>query len=102
MTERYVRAQILLEPEQRQALMQIAQREHRSLSYIVREFIQRYLGEQDAEVRRQQDLEALEELSKLRENIRQRYGIYQGNPVAEARAEREAQLERVWNDYNGD
>jgi|YNPNPStandDraft_1061719.scaffolds.fasta_scaffold60219_2 predicted DNA-binding protein len=43
MAERYVRAQILLEPEQRQALAQIAQREHRSLSHIIREIVQRYL-----------------------------------------------------------
>jgi hypothetical protein len=102
MAERYERTQILLEPGQRQALMQIAQREHKSLSHIVREVVQQFLGERDAEIRKQQDLEALEQLSELREKIRQRYGIYQGDPVAEARAEREAQLERVWNDYSSD
>jgi|YelNatPaOPRAMG01_1025707.scaffolds.fasta_scaffold332587_2 hypothetical protein len=48
-------------------------------------------------MQKQQGLEALEELSRLRERIRQRYGVYTGDPVAEVRAERALQLERVWH-----
>jgi len=46
------RAQILLEPEQHQALVEIAHREQRSLSDVVREMLQLQLEE-----RKKQDLE---------------------------------------------
>jgi hypothetical protein len=36
-------------------------------------------------------------LTRLREKVEQRSGVYQGDLVAEARAERDAQMERVWS-----
>ena len=53
MTHAFHRAQILLDPEQHHALQEIARREKRSLSDVVREMIKRQLAE-----RKQKDLAA--------------------------------------------
>jgi hypothetical protein len=94
MVQQLQRTQILLEPEQHRALGEIARRQSRSLSDVVREIVQSYLHEQAGDEKKRRALEALQDLSRLREEIRQRHGIYAGNLVAEVRAEREAQLER--------
>jgi hypothetical protein len=44
---KYYRAQILLEPEQYCTLAEIAQRERRSISDLMRESVQVYLAERD-------------------------------------------------------
>jgi hypothetical protein len=91
MAERFQRAQILLDPKQHQALTQIARREKRSLSDVVRAIVQQYLQERAVNIRKQREMEALEQLNAIRAEMSQTYGVYPGDLVAEARAEREAQ-----------
>ena len=92
------RAQILLEPEQHQALTEIAQREGRSISDLVREIVGRHLAERDREVRLQRELQAIEELAHIRKQIQEQHGIYHVDLVAEVREERDRDMERVWGD----
>ncbi len=89
------RTQLRLEPEQHRALSEIAKREGRSISDVVREIVRQHLKEQEKAAQREQALEALEELTRMRKQIEARHGILPGNPVAEARAERERDIERV-------
>ena len=91
------RTQILLEPEQHKALVAIANQEKRSISDVVRRVISKYLDERTKETGRQRAAQALKELTCLRERIEQRSGMYKGDLIAEARAERDGQLERVWS-----
>jgi predicted DNA-binding protein len=90
------RAQLLLEAEQHEALAEIAEQEGRSLSDLVREIVRRHLAERDRETRTLAALEAIERLTEIREGLREEHGIYQGDPLAEVRAEWEEDVERVW------
>ena len=90
------RAQILLEPEQHTALAEIARREARSISDLVREIVDQWLNQQDERRLWEQRMEALERLNQSRERIQQEYGVYQGNLLEEARAERDEDFDRVW------
>lgn len=92
------RAQILLEPGQHQALTEIAQREGRSISDLVREIVGEHLVERDREVRRQRELQAIEELTHIRKQIQEQQGVYHVDLVAEVREERDQDMERVWGD----
>jgi len=83
------RAQILLEPEQHQALREIAHSDDRSVSEIVREIVRQYLEERGQEDRQQREMQAIEKLNQLRDQIREQHGVYRGNLLEEARAERE-------------
>jgi CheY-like chemotaxis protein len=76
MTTRMHRTQILLEPEQHQALTEIARREQRSLSDVVREMLQAQLKQrrQDATAVRKRRLEALERIRRHRQAILDRRG----------------------------
>jgi hypothetical protein len=98
MSQKY-RAQILLEPEQHQALQQIARREGRSLSDVAREVIQVGLDarQHDSEEIWNKRKQAMQKLRQIREAVLQAHGIYEGNLVAEARARREEQTEEVRN-----
>jgi predicted CopG family antitoxin len=80
MTTRMHRTQILLEPEQHQALTEIARREKRSLSDVVREMLQVQLMQrrQDATAVKKQRLEALERIRRHRQTILDRRG---GKPL---------------------
>jgi hypothetical protein len=91
------RTQILLEPEQHEALVAIADQEKRSISAIVREIIGQYLEQRTREAKKRRAIRALETLSQLRKIIKQRSGVYQGDLIVEARAERDEQIERVWS-----
>jgi hypothetical protein len=91
------RTQILLEPEQHKALVEIARQEERSISEIVRHMISQHLEERTRDAKRQRAIDALDRLTRLREKVEQRSGVYQGDLIAEARAERDAQMERVWS-----
>jgi predicted kinase len=88
------RVQVLLERTQRRALAQIAKHEGRSVSAVLREMIQRGLAQRANE--RQQWKDALALLKKIRQ-ANQAHGLYQGDLVAEARAERAEQLEALWH-----
>jgi len=89
------RTQILLEKKQHAVLTALAQQENRSLSDKVREIINRYLAEQDAEAQLNRELNALGNLKQIREQTALVYGVYAGDPIAETRAEREAENDAV-------
>ena len=90
--EKLQRTQILLEPQQHRSLYELAQAEGRSMSELVREAVAQYLVEHDD---RQDRWQAnLEELTRIREEIQERFGVYPGDLVAELREERADELER--------
>ena len=90
------RAQLLLEPEQHQALAEIAGQEGRSISDLVREIVRQHLAERDEQARKQSELQALEALVSIRKAVQEERGVYQGDFLAEVRAERDEDVERVW------
>jgi hypothetical protein len=90
------RAQLLLESAQHEALAEIAEQEGRSISDLVREIVRRHLVERDREAQILAALQALERLTEIRAGLREEHGIYQGDPLAEVRAEWEENVERVW------
>jgi hypothetical protein len=90
------RAQLLLELEQHQALAEIAQREGRSISDLVREIVRQHLVEKDEAARKHREMQAIEELTQIRERLKEEHGVYQGDLLAEVRAEREEEVERIW------
>jgi Arc/MetJ-type ribon-helix-helix transcriptional regulator len=90
------RAQVLLEPEQHEALAEIAQQEGRSISDLVREIVRQHLAERDEETRKLSALQAIEELSQIRGRLQEQRGVYHGDPLAEVRAEWEEDVEQIW------
>lgn len=74
MAELY-RAQVLLERKQHEALQSLAAAEGRSMSEIIREAVAEYLIEQDEVRQRQSWKEAMEELARIREEIRSKHGV---------------------------
>lgn len=93
------RTQILLEPEQHEALVKIAKQENRSVSDLVRELVEHYVAERSAEARKAQVRQTLAELKQFREAMAERYGVYEGDLVAEVRAEREADFDRIQREW---
>jgi hypothetical protein len=91
------RTQILLEPEQHSSLVEIAHQEERSISDVVRSIVDQYLSERSKDAQRQRAGHALAKLINMRNKIEARSGVYQGDLLAEARAEREAHMESVWS-----
>ena len=92
----YYRAQILLEPEQHRTLAELAEREGRSISDLVRESVQAYLTERERETQREREQRALDRLAEIRARIQARHGILDVDLVAEVREERDRDNERVW------
>ncbi len=90
------RAQILLEREQHRALVEIAHRESRSMSDVVREIVRAYLEAREGDDFWRRRATALQRLEQLREAAGERYGVYCGDLVEEIREEREADAARVW------
>lgn len=90
------RAQILLEPEQHAALAEIAQSENRSISDLVREIVRQWLEQHDEQGIWDQRMDALHQLTQIRERIQREYGIYTGDLLEDARAERDEDMDRVW------
>ncbi len=76
MSERMHRAQILLEPEQHHSLSEIARRQSRSISEVVREIIRDYLTEKNEAMQKQMD--AFEQIKQHRAAILARNG---GKPL---------------------
>jgi metal-responsive CopG/Arc/MetJ family transcriptional regulator len=83
-----VRVQILLEPRQHTALKKAARRANKSMSELVREITDEYLSKNEPD----QEDEMLMALDNLK-RIREKQVLYQGNPVVEAREERQRQLD---------
>ncbi len=77
MAERFYRAQILLEPEQHKALVEIASREGRSISDVVREMITLQLEQREQQVRSKRR-EVLERIRQHRAQILEQRG---GQPL---------------------
>jgi metal-responsive CopG/Arc/MetJ family transcriptional regulator len=90
------RAQLLLEAEQHQALAEIARQEGRSLSDLVRDILRQHLVERETQARQLSELQALEELTRIRDRLRAEHGVLQNDLLAEARAEREQEIDRLW------
>lgn len=93
---------LVLEPEQYAVLAQLASRQHQTISEVAVEVVR--LGLEalrqrsdvaGATLRQRQPEKALERLNSLREKIQQTHGVYPGDLVAEVRAEREEQIERM-------
>ncbi len=87
-----VRTQLLLEPEQHRALAEMARQADRSMSDVVREILRQALAEKEKEVQQQRAAAALQRLNQLREAA----APYPGDPIAEARMEREQQVDAAW------
>lgn len=92
------RTEVLLEPEQHRVLAEIAGREGRSISNLVRQIVRQHLVEGDEETRKSAALHAVEELSQIRHTLREQYGLCHGDPVAEVRAEWEENVVQLWRD----
>ena len=104
MGKRMQRTQLLLEPEQYQALVEIARKEGRSISDIVREMVQRQIEERRETARAdlERRLEALERIRRHRDEAIERRG---GRPVdldvvALIRQAREERDERAINGFD--
>ena len=87
------RAQILLEPEQHQALSEIAAQRQQSISHLVREIVQAYLVGHDLDAQLQEELDAIQTLAQLRQEIQAQHGTIHTDLLAEAREERETELD---------
>jgi hypothetical protein len=55
------------------------------------------MTERTEDVKKQRAIDALERLTRLRESIERRSGVYQGDLIAEARAGRDGQMGRIWS-----
>lgn len=95
------RTQILLEPKQHKALVEIAHQEERSISDLVRRIVSQYLKERERDTERQRAVQSLQKLTELRERTARRSGVYLSDVIAETRAERDVQTERVWSGAEG-
>lgn len=84
------RTRVFLEPEQHAALRRQARQEGRTVSEIVREYVDLGLDRRRAEIDRR--LAVLDELARLGAEI----GPISGDPIAEAREERDREMEAVW------
>lgn len=94
MEERMYRAQILLEPEQRRRLEEIARREGHSISAVTRKVINAGLDALESEAEMWEKRARI--LSELR-TIREKQPFeYSGDLVNEARQEREDETEHIW------
>lgn len=93
MPENFHRSQILLKQEQHAALAHIASQNNRSISDVAREIVD--LGFEYRRLKAEERLKAIDNLDQLREKIAERKGEYKGNLVAEARSEREKQINRM-------
>ena len=99
MTARMQRTQILLEPEQHRALTDLARAQGRSLSDLVREFVQAQLAlrEREQSARRQRQLAGLDQIRAHRQAILARRGDMPNLPdpadvIEQLRDERDAEL----------
>lgn len=63
----------------------------------MRDIVARYLAEHDDSLQLSQELDALVVLSRIREETARAYGVYSGDPIADARAEREVESDKVLN-----
>jgi vacuolar-type H+-ATPase subunit H len=55
------------------------------------------MTESTEDTKRQRAIDALDRLTRLRERIERRAGVYRRDLIAEARVERDDQMEQIWN-----
>lgn len=91
------RAQILLEPEQHKALAELAEKDGRSISELVREIVRQYFSEAEGDSKLKRELQALEKIGEIRSQIQEEHGTHECDFLDEAREERDQELERIWN-----
>lgn len=94
MEERMYRAQILLKPEQRSRLEEIARREGRSISAVTRQVIDAGLEVLESEAEMWEKRARI--LSELRAIREKQPFEYSGDLINEARQERDDETERIW------
>lgn len=92
------RSQLILDEENDRRLREMAAREGKSLSEVIRQILQEYFTERERK-EKERSLLALRKLDEIREETA-KYGVYEGNPVTEARNEREAELEDIWRQWS--
>jgi len=88
------RAQILLEPDQHQALSEIADQRQQSISHVVREIVQDYLVERDLDEQQRKEIQAIQALAELRRSIQNQRGLVTEDLLADARQERSVELDQ--------
>lgn len=88
------RAQVILDKRDLERLQYLAEKHGRTLSETIREAVTRYL-EACEQQELQEFLSAMAELRQIREKNVAQYGVYEGDPIGEAREERERQMEDV-------
>lgn len=93
------RTQLLLDDAQNRRLREMAARKGKSISEVLRQILAEYFAWKEQE-EKQEALQALRELDRLREGLATRYGIYEGEPVQEIREEREHQIEDTWKQWS--
>lgn len=84
------RSRVLLEKGQHDALDRLARQTHRSVSDLVREFVD--LGLRAQAHGKDRALHALAALDRIRSDVEREHSTLNLDPVAEARADRERQL----------
>ncbi|WP_322805600.1 ribbon-helix-helix protein, CopG family [Thermanaerothrix sp.] len=92
------RSQVILDDDNDRRLRELASREGKSISEIVRQILDAYFAERERK-EREKALEVLRTLDQIREQTA-RYGVYEGDPVNEARDERDAEIEDVWRQWS--
>lgn len=92
------RSQVILDEDNDRRLRELAAREGKSISEIVRQILDEYFAERERKAR-EEALEVLRALDQIREQTA-RYGVYEGDPVNEARDERDAEIEDVWRQWS--
>jgi plasmid stability protein len=92
------RSQVILDDDNDRRLRELASREGKSISEIVRQILDAYFAERERK-EREKALEVLRTLDQIREQTA-RYGVYEGDPVNEARDERDAEVEDVWRQWS--
>jgi hypothetical protein len=92
-----IRTQLLLNDEQNRKVRELASSEGKGISETIRAIIDEYFSWKES-VERKEALEALAELDRIRART---LGAYEGDPVAEARKEREEAMEDVlWKQWS--
>ncbi len=91
------RTQLLLEREQHETLAEMAKKQGRSISDVVREIIREHLAEQEDASQRQRDIRALEDLAKIRQRIEEEHGVLEGDLLEQIREERDEELIHPWS-----
>jgi hypothetical protein len=85
------RIQFFLDDDQYDTVARIAKAQDRAIPELVHDLVD--LGLERIKPRARTKQEALQELTLLRRSIEARQGVHPGDPVAEARAERERQMD---------